>query len=88
MKKENKDIRYTIRFTKSENILIENDVNSLGYKDNHSEYFRRKILRKKGIVVNPNKLIDELYLLRSELNKIGSNLNQVANYSFFAKNKE
>ena len=58
-------------------------ANQLGYEKNYNEYIREMLFNKHRIMVNPNKLIDELYLLRAELNKIGSNLNQVANYTNF-----
>ncbi len=88
MKKINKEKRFTIRITEKEENLIRKEAQILGYQNNISQYLRSKILRKHMPTVNPNKLIDELYLLRAELNKIGSNLNQVANYTnFLLKNK-
>lgn len=81
MKKINKEKRFTIRITEKEEKLIRKEAQILGYQNNISQYLRGKILRKHMPTVNPNKLIDELYLLRAELNKIGSNLNQVAHYT-------
>jgi hypothetical protein len=83
MKKENKTKYVRVRITKSEDEKIKKEAQILGYQNNISQYLRGKILRKHMPTVNPNKLIDELYLLRAELNKIGSNLNQVANYTNF-----
>ncbi|WP_299670375.1 hypothetical protein [uncultured Polaribacter sp.] len=83
MKKENKTKYVRVRITKSEDEKIKKEAQVLGYQNNISQYLRGKILRKHMPTVNPNKLIDELYLLRAELNKIGSNLNQVANYTNF-----
>ena len=88
MKKENKTKYVRVRITKSEDATIKKEAEILGFQNNISQYLRGKILRKHMPTVNPNKLIDELYLLRAELNKIGSNLNQVANYTnFLSKNK-
>ena len=81
MKKINKEKRFTIRITEKEENLIRKEAQILGFQNNISHYLRGKILRKHMPTVNPNKLIDELYLLRAELNKIGSNLNQVAHYT-------
>lgn len=87
MKKDNKVKYIRVRITDLENETIRKEADNLGFRHNISEFIRRKILRKKMVTVNPNKLIDELYSLRFELNKIGSNLNQIANYTnFLAKN--
>ncbi|CAA0228951.1 hypothetical protein TMP227_50051 [Tenacibaculum maritimum] len=87
MKKDNKVKYIRVRITDLENETIRKEAENLGFRHNISEFIRRKILRKKMVTVNPNKLIDELYSLRFELNKIGSNLNQIANYTnFLAKN--
>ncbi|CAM1358237.1 protein of unknown function [Tenacibaculum soleae] len=87
MKKDNKVKYIRVRITDLENETIRKEADNLGFRHNISEFIRQKILRKKMVTVNPNKLIDELYSLRSELNKIGSNLNQIANYTnFLAKN--
>jgi hypothetical protein len=83
MKKDNKIKYVRVRITKSEDATIKKEAEILGFQNNISQYLRGKILRKHMPAVNPNKLIDELYLLRAELNKIGSNLNQVANYTNF-----
>lgn len=87
-KSENKTEWVRFRITKKEINQIETHATKLGYKNNLSTYFRNRILRKDVITVNPNKLIDELNLLRGELNKIGSNINQITNYcNFLLKNK-
>lgn len=87
MKKDNKVKYIRVRITDLENETIRKEADNLGFRHNISEFIRQKILRKKMVTVNPNKLIDELYSLRFELNKIGSNLNQIANYTnFLAKN--
>ena len=83
----NKTERLNIRVTKKEKELIEKHANKLGFENNLSTYLRGRILRKDIVLVNPNFLIDELYSLKSELNKIGSNINQIANYSNFLINK-
>ena len=83
MKKINKEKRFTIRITEKEENLIRKEAHILGFQNNISQHLRNKILKKYMNTVNPNRLIDELYLLRAELNKIGSNLNQIANYTNF-----
>ncbi|WP_271405465.1 plasmid mobilization protein [Tenacibaculum soleae] len=87
MKKDNKVKYIRVRITDLENETIRKEADNLGFRHNISEFIRQKILRKKMVTVNPNKLIDELYSLRSELNKIGSNLNQIANYTNFLAKK-
>ena len=86
-KKNNKTKRISFRITENERKLIEFNAEKLGYKDSLSTYFRNRILRKEIVLVNPNLLVDELYSLKSELNKIGSNINQIANYSNFLMTK-
>ena len=40
------------------------------------------------VLLNPKKLLDELFYLRSGLNKVGTNVNQIANYyNFLGNNK-
>jgi hypothetical protein len=83
MKNENKTKYVRVRITISEDAKIKKEAQILGFQNNISHYLRGKILRKHMPTVNPNKLIDELFLLRAELNKIGSNLNQVAKHTNF-----
>lgn len=70
-----------IYLTDKEHNHLANNAMKLGYTKNFNNYIRKLLFKKNRVLVNPNKLIDELYLLRAELNKIGSNLNQVAHYT-------
>ncbi len=56
------------------------------YKKHIGKYLRTLIFNKNIVLADPQKLIKELYLTRAELNKIGSNLNQMANYTNFLMN--
>lgn len=57
----------------------------LGYEKNYAHYIRKMLFNENIIMISPAVLIKELYLLKAELNKIGSNLNQLANYTNFLK---
>ncbi|CAA0224477.1 plasmid mobilization protein [Tenacibaculum maritimum] len=78
---DNRKNHLSISFTDKEYEKLVSKAKDLGYEKNYAYYIRKMLFDKDRIMVNPKVLIDELYLLRAELNKIGSNLNQVANYT-------
>lgn len=78
---DNRKNHLSISFTDKEYEKLVSKAKDLGYEKNYAYYIRKILFDKNKIMVNPKVLIDELYLLRAELNKIGSNLNQVANYT-------
>ena len=82
-KNNNRKNHINIYLTDKEHNHLVNNAKKIGYAKDFSYYIRELLFKKNRVLVNPNKLVDELYLLRAELNKIGSNLNQVANYTNF-----
>lgn len=78
---DNRKNHLSISFTDKEYYKFVSRAKELGYEKNYAYYIRKMLFDKNRVMVNPSKLIDELYSLRAELNKIGSNLNQVANYT-------
>ncbi|MEE9406540.1 MAG: hypothetical protein V3V28_00555 [Polaribacter sp.] len=82
-KNNNRKNHLKIYLTDKEYSHLAKNAEKLGYTKNFNHYIRGLLFKKNRVLVNPNKLVDELYLLRAELNKIGSNLNQVANYTNF-----
>lgn len=85
-KKNDKEKRIGVRMSEDERHHFEKKAETLGMS--MSDYFRQLIFKKDILITNPDKLIDELYLARSEVNKIGSNINQIANYANFLLNKD
>lgn len=84
---DNRKNHLSVSLTDKEYDELVSKAKDLGYDKNYAYYIRKMLFDTNRIMVNPNVLIDELYLLRAELNKIGSNLNQVANYTnLLAKN--
>ena len=84
MKKELEDMIYNDRYRKrkfqvyllpEEDALLE--VNAWEYGLSKSEYIR-KLIREETLVVEDKLLSDDSKKLLYELNKIGSNLNQIA----------
>lgn len=84
-KKSDKEKRIGVRLSEDERSYFEQKSKNLGMS--MSDYFRQLIFKKDVVITNPDKLIDELYLARAEVNKIGSNINQIANYANFLSNQ-
>lgn len=68
------------------NKLIER-CRRLGYEDQVSRYVRTILFSKYIATENPWNLGEELFKTRGELNKIGSNINQIANYGNYLKGR-
>ena len=85
--KENRNKRIYARLSEKEFNTFSKKANDLGYKNNFSELIRKFILDETIVTVNPNLLIDELYKLRVEINRMGNNVNQIANYTNFLMNQ-
>ncbi|QCD62852.1 plasmid mobilization protein [Tenacibaculum maritimum] len=84
---DNRKNHLSISFTDKEYEKLVSKAKDLGYEKNYAYYIRKMLFDKNRIMVNPKVLIDELYLLRAEINKIGSNVNQIANYTNFLGNR-
>ena len=73
----------SIRLSAKEKSSLQQNCEDLGYGKDVSTYVRRLILGNYIPNGNPRLIIKELYANRAELNKIGSNFNQLANYTNF-----
>lgn len=72
---------------KQKNDLVER-CKRLGYENDISGYVRRILFGKYIATENPKDLREQLYKSVGELNKIGNNINQIAHYSNYLKNKD
>lgn len=86
-RKIGRSVMIGVRFSIEEKENLENLCKELGYENDVSYFIRRLIFANTIVTGNPSKIIDELYSTRAELNKIGSNLNQIANYTNFLQSK-
>lgn len=77
----------TIKVSDSEKKKIQEMCKALGYENEVSSYVRKLLLSQHIANGNPNALVKELYSARGEINKVGSNLNQIANYTNFLMNQ-
>ena len=74
-------IRYTVRLTEQENISIEREMELLGYRS-VAKYFRIMSLKKHHMTKSGEKdadscVMEKLTRLRTDLNKLGANYNQI-----------
>ena len=74
-------IRYTVRLTEQENISIEREMELLGYRS-VAKYFRNMALKKHHMTKSGEKdadscVMEKLTRLRTDLNKLGANYNQI-----------
>ncbi len=83
----NRNFSARVRMSKKEYDLFKKRCKELGYENNHSAFVRKVIFDKTILTIDPKKMFQELNSLRAELNKIGSNLNQVAHYANFLNNQ-
>ncbi len=77
----------SIRLSAKEKSSLQQNCEDLGYGKDVSTYVRRLIFGNYIPNGNPSLIINELYANRAELNKIGSNFNQLANYTNFLLSK-
>lgn len=77
----------TIKVSDKEKSKIQEMCKALGYENEVSSYIRKLLLSQHIANGNPSDIIKELYSARGELNKVGSNLNQIANYTNFLMNQ-
>tara|TARA_R110001583_G_scaffold155340_2_gene307038 strand:+ start:301 stop:804 length:504 start_codon:yes stop_codon:yes gene_type:complete len=77
----------TIKVSDSEKEKVKKMCKALGFENEVSSYIRKLLLSKHIATGNPNEIVKELYSARGELNKVGSNLNQIANYTNFLMNQ-
>ena len=77
----NRSRKVTVRFTPAEYKTIDTGFQKTTFRK-LSDYFRSLLLGRKITVYEGNKSLDEfmeeMILLRTELNKLGNNFNQVA----------
>jgi len=85
-KLSDKDSWINVRVSNSEKKIFKDKAELLGM--NLSDYSRQLLFKKDIVLVNPNHLIEELYDARGEVNKIGTNINQIANYANFLGNQK
>lgn len=76
-----------IKLSKEEKNALDQKCKALGYGKDVSSYVRKRLFSKDIATGNPKEIIDELYKARGEINKAGTNLNQIANYTNFLKGK-
>ncbi|MFL0095987.1 plasmid mobilization protein [Tenacibaculum maritimum] len=81
----NKNIK--VRVNEEEKLFLIKRTDELGYKKNVSLYIRKCLFSDKIVTVNPNLLIDELYSLRTQVSRLGNNINQISNYTNFLMNQ-
>jgi len=88
-RKSNKNKHESISFKVSteQKKMILSKCKALGYEKDISSCIRKVLFSKHIAIGNPSDIVKELYVTRGELNKIGSNLNQIANYTNFLKNQ-
>jgi len=83
-RKANYAVRKTIRFTQNEVKKLDSLLQGSSYCQTISELVREILFNKKLTVNTRNESLDqlrfELGMLRSELNKIGVNINQITHY--------
>ena len=77
--------RLNIKVTLSEKEAILKKCEDMGYKKDASSYIRKVLFSKHIATGNPREIVKELYSARAELNKSGSNLNQIAHYTNFLR---
>ncbi len=87
-KTEKRSVNLKIRLTNSEKEKILKRCKALGYENDMSGYIRRLLFSKDILIGNPQEVREELYRSRGEINKIGNNINHIANYTnYLWKNK-
>lgn len=85
--KNNRKNNIKVRVNDEELTSLKKRTSDLGYKNNVSSYIRKCLFDENIVTVNPKLLIDELYKLRAEINRLGNNVNQIANYTNFLGNQ-
>ena len=79
--------RLNLKVTENEKRAILKKCEEMGYQKDVSSYVRKLLFSKHIATGNPREIIKELYSARAELNKSGSNLNQIANYTNFLRSQ-
>lgn len=85
--KKGRDNKLTFKMNDEEYDKLIVKCKALGYGNDLSSYVRKALFSKHIASGNPTDIIRELYTARGELNKVGSNLNQIANYTNFLMNQ-
>lgn len=86
--KQTRTVNIKVRLSNKELKNLEKKIANYGYQKDVSSFIRKILFDKKIAITDPSILAQEFYKVRAELNKIGSNINQIAHYSnFLALNK-
>lgn len=85
--KVNRNNKVTFKTSDEELKVLKLKCKNLGFEKDVSHYIRKVLFSKHITSDNPNGTIKELYKARAVLNKTGSNINQIANYSNFLLNQ-
>ena len=86
-KPQNRNETVGIKLSLDEKSKLVERCKRLGYETDVSGYVRRILFSKYIATENPQDLREELYKTRGEFNKIGSNINQIANYANYLKSR-
>jgi transposase-like protein len=86
-RKEGRDYKVTFKLNEQEKKAFYKKCEEMGYQKDVSSYVRKVLFSKHIATGNPRQIIKELYSARAELNKSGSNLNQIANYTNFLRSQ-
>lgn len=78
----------SFKLSDDEKELLEKRCKEIGYENNVGNYIRKILFSKHILIGNPKEVREELYRARGEINKIGSNVNQIANYTNFLSNQK
>jgi len=85
--KKGKNYYITLKVSKEEKESIESKCKAMGYENYVSTYIKKILFSKHIASGNPKEIVQELYRARAEINKVGTNINQIANYTNFLKNQ-
>jgi len=84
----NQVYEFGINFNKTEYDKLEALLKETGFQNNRNAFIKKRIFGEKMLMIDPKILIQELFGVRASLNKIGSNVNQIANYfNYLGQNK-
>lgn len=85
--KKTRHLKVTFKLNEEEKKLLLSKCKKLGYEKDVSYYIRKVLFSKHISADNRQGTVKELYQARAEVNKIGSNINQVAHYTNFLANQ-
>ncbi len=77
----NRDCYIGFKITEQEYKKLQTKVKAMGYENDMSSYIRKILFSEYITNGSSADIVSELYKTRGELNKIGNNINQIANYA-------